>query len=344
MLYRHRSVVAPNLTSLAVLAALILSGCAEQPWRTADGRIVTGRIDYQKEPVTGRTYHLYIPTRYTPDRRWPLVVTAQGTFPFDQAQAQRDRWVTVAEREGLIVCSPDMDSANGLLSIPADRTPPELERDEDATLRILREVSYRYNIDSEAVMITAYSGGGFAAQFIGLHHPDFFRCIVGRDANFSVNLVSPAFAERARHMHVYLYYGAINLLGFELMHQEAARWFESHRFANFVMSKLPGGHSSNEAEAARYFLDIIGRWPSVRIQAAAVSVRTPRLVRFRADVRDRDGPASAVRVSWDFGDGTTATGTQVDHAYARDGLFKVFVTAVDADGHKEYAQQWYTVR
>ena len=335
--------VAPTTLVLLALAATLLAGCAVQPWRTAEGRIVVGKIDFQRESVTGRTYHLYIPTTYTPLKQWPLVITAQGTFPFDQALGQRDRWVAVAEREGLIVCSPDLDSANGFLAVPADRTPPELERDEDATLRIIRELLLRYNLNADAVMITAWSGGGFPAHFIGLNHPDLFRCIVGRAANFSVNLVPEALAERARHMHVYLFYGEFDLPGFDLMHQEAARWYAAHKFPNFLMHKFPGGHNSNESEAARYFLDLVNHWPSVRIRATTVSARASRLIRFQAEVRDNDGPASAVSVTWDFGDGTVATGALVDHSYAAAGLYKVFVTAVDPDGHREYAQQWYTV-
>ena len=88
-------------TALAAAGVAVLAGavgCEPQAWRTQDGTIVTGKVDFQKEPVSGRVYHLYIPKTYNPKRHYPLIVTAQGTFPFDQAAGQRDRWIDVAER------------------------------------------------------------------------------------------------------------------------------------------------------------------------------------------------------------------------------------------------------
>jgi len=41
--------------------ALLAVGCEPQAWRRPDGTIVTGKIDFQREPTTNRVYHLYIP-------------------------------------------------------------------------------------------------------------------------------------------------------------------------------------------------------------------------------------------------------------------------------------------
>ncbi|MCK4885425.1 PKD domain-containing protein, partial [Candidatus Bathyarchaeota archaeon] len=45
---------------------------------------------------------------------------------------------------------------------------------------------------------------------------------------------------------------------------------------------------------------------------------------------DPDG--TIVSYSWDFGDGTTATGVTVDHAYSEDGNYTVTLTVTDDDG------------
>jgi len=333
------------LAAVGLVAAVGLGGCAPTPWRTEDGRIVTGKLDYQKEPTTGRTYHLYIPTHYNPRRSYPLVMTAQGTFPFDQAQSQRDRWVEVAERYGLIICSPDFDGANGMLAIPPDKPPPELVRDDQATMAILNEVRRRYNIDPDAIMITGWSGGGYPAHYIGLHHPDVFRCIVGRTANFNEHLVSDEVARRARHMHVYVFFGEGDLPGFDQMNRDANFWYTVRGFRNFMIRQLPGGHNPNQLEAARYFLNIIRHWPAVHIDASRTEGPAPLTVRLRALVRDPDAPDGRVdSVLWNLGDGTVSAKPEVVHTYERPGLYNVFLTVVDLDGHHEYAQTWITVR
>ena len=129
--------------AILVAALLCVSGCGTEAWRNADGSIVTGKVSFQKEAATGRTYHLYIPTTYNPRRAYPLVVSGHGTFPFDEAAQQRDRWIEVAERYGLIVCAPDFDSATGFLGVPTDRPAPELVRDDEACTAILKEVFSR---------------------------------------------------------------------------------------------------------------------------------------------------------------------------------------------------------
>jgi len=334
------------LGAALLVGAVVAGGCASgsQVWRTADGRIATGRIDFQKEPTTGRVYHLYVPTTYNPRKAYPLVITAQGTFPFDQAAGQRDRWVEVAERTGLIICSPDFDSATGLLGIPADRPAPELVRDETAILAILDELKQHYNIRSDAVMITGWSGGGYPAQFIGLRHPDLFRCIVGRTSNFKENLVTDDVATRARHMHVYLFFGQGDLPGFADMNRDANFWYTIRRFQNFEIRELPGGHNPHQEEAARYFLDLINHWPSIRIDATPTEGRAPLAVRLRALARDPDAPDGRVdSVLWNFGDDSVAVRPEGVHTYDKPGLYNVFLTVVDKDGHREYTQAWVRV-
>ena len=333
--------------ALVVAGAAMLcaaAGCAPQAWRNEDGTVVTGKVDFQREPITGRTYHLYIPRTYNPRRQYPLVLTAQGTFPFDEAAGQRNRWVGVAERYGLIVCSADFDSATGWLGVPNDRPAPELVRDDKAAMAIIRELKSRYNINPDGIMITGWSAGGYPAHYIGLHHPDVFRCIVGRAANFKENLVTDDVALRARHVHVYVFFGEGDLPGFDQMNRDANFWYTVRGFRNFVIRRLSGGHNPNQVEAARYFLNIVEHWPAIHIDASTAKGRAPLTVKFRALVRDPDSPDGRVdSVLWNLGDNTVSARAEVTHTYARPGLYNVFLTVVDLDGHREYAQMWIRV-
>ena len=333
--------------ALVLAAAMLLlaaGGCVSNDWRSSDGRIVTGKIDFQHEATTGRTYHLYIPTNYNPRRRYPVVLTAQGTFPFDQAAAQRDKWIDVAERYGLIICSADFDGASGFLGIPRDRPAPELVRDEKAAVAIVRELKSRYSINPDGIMITGWSGGGFPAHFVGLHHPEIFRCIVGRAANFNDHLVTDDVALRARHMHVYVFFGESDLPGFAEQNREANFWYTMRGFRNFVIQPQPGGHEHNEIEAARYFLNIVNHWPAIQIDASTTEGPAPLTVTLRALVRDPDSPDGRVdSVLWNLGDGRISSAPEVTHAYERPGLYNVFLMVKDLDGHQEFKQIWIKV-
>ena len=336
--------LAAALVAALVAALLAAGGCGQDTWRRPDGTLVTGKVSFQKEPTTGRTYHLYIPTTYNPRRAYPLVVTGQGMFPFDEAAQQRDRWVDVAERYGIIICSPDLDSATGFLGVPSDRPAPELVRDEQAVVAVVREVRSRYNINPDGMMITGWSAGAFAAHYIGLHHPEVFRAIVGRAGNFNERLVPDDVAQRARHMHVYVFFGEGDLPGWPAMNREANYWYTVRGFRNFVIRPMGGGHDPNQLEAARYFLNVVNHWPAIHIDADKTEGQAPLTVTLRARVRDPDSPDGRVdSVLWNLGDNTVTSRPEVVHTYTKAGLYNVFLTVVDLDGHREYQQRWIRV-
>jgi len=338
---RHMAVAA----TVWLAAAVALSGCGATDARTSGSAVATGKIGYQKEPTTGRVYHLYVPTTYNPKRAWPLVVTAHGAFPFDEAAQQRDRWVDVAERYGFIVCSPDFDAATPWLAVPKDHPAPELVRDEKAVVAIVKEVESRYNINKTAIMITGWSAGGFPTHYIGMMHPEIFRCIVGRAANFKEGLVSDDVALRARHMHVYLFFGDGDLPGFDTMNRDANFWYTVRGFRNFVIRQLPGGHNPNQPEAARYFLNIVNHWPAIQIDASVTEGPAPLTVTLRALVRDPDSPDGRVdSVLWNLGDNTVSSKPELTRVYEKPGLYNIFLTVKDLDGHQEYTQTWIRVQ
>jgi len=67
---------------------------------------------------------------------------------------------------------------------------------------------------------------------------------------------------------------------------------------------------------------------AVDVPAAAATGNSARLT---ATARDT---WSAVELRWDFGDGTTATGAGVSHAWKAPGTYRVVLTAADSDGHQ----------
>jgi hypothetical protein len=65
--------------------------------------------------------------------------------------------------------------------------------------------------------------------------------------------------------------------------------------------------------------------PEVRIQAAPTEGEPPLTVSFQA-------VTTAARADWDLGDGTKATGREVQHTYSQPGVYIVTLTATDAGG------------
>jgi poly(3-hydroxybutyrate) depolymerase len=339
----RRMQAAAGVVAIMVLS-LVAAGCGTDNVRRGDGSVVTGKINGQKEPTTGCIYHLYIPTTYNPQRSYPLVVTGHGMFPWDEAAGQRDRWVDVAERYGLIIAAPDCDSATALLGIPADRPAPELIRDEKAVLGIVKEVRSRYNINPDAIATSGWSAGAFMAHFVGTRHPEIFRMIIARCGNFNDHLIADDAALRARHMHVYCFYGESDWPGFADQSREANYWYTFHGFRNFSIKAMPGGHDPNQTEAARYLLQIVNHWPATHIDASVTEGAAPLTVTFRARVHDPDAPDGRVdSVLWDFGDKTLSAKPEVVHTFTKPGLYNVFLTVVDLDDHHEYQQAWIRV-
>lgn len=97
-----------------------------------------------------QSYALYLPSSYSPNRRWPLVVSsdpgAHGSIPLE---LQKD----AAERLGYILVSSN-NSSNGPWQ-------PRFE----ATQAMLREVQARFPIDLQRLYFAGFSGGArFSSQ------------------------------------------------------------------------------------------------------------------------------------------------------------------------------------
>ncbi len=78
-------------------------------------------------------------------------------------------------------------------------------------------------------------------------------------------------------------------------------------------------------------ITVLNRVPVASFTESAETVSTGESIHFDAsESYDPDG--TIVAYSWDFGDGTTATGVVVDHAYEDDGVYTVTLTVTDDDG------------
>lgn len=114
---------------------------------------------------------LYVPTRYTSRRRWPLLaVLPRASEPIADA---REAWQQIAEAEGFIVVVP---------ADPNEASDPSWSYDiaDRERLAVLKAVAFAgrtYRIDTARVFATGAGRGGFGCWDLALHAPGAFRAM-----------------------------------------------------------------------------------------------------------------------------------------------------------------------
>lgn len=182
------------------LAGLLLCGCAV----TQDQNTPVAER-YQINPVTGRGFYLYVPSDYSHDRPWPLIVSCHGTPPYDVAAHHIRELKMLCEKNGCIVVAPELLATDGIIG---DGPIIGMLANESHVLSLVSLMCYRYNIDRANVMLTGFSGGGFPTYWIGLRHPEVFSTLVSRSGNFSEGNVAGWFDPlAARGLQVKVYHG-----------------------------------------------------------------------------------------------------------------------------------------
>jgi len=95
-------------------------------------------------------------------------------------------------------------------------------------------------------------------------------------------------------------------------------------------------------DSADATITVMNTPPVASFTATAETVNADESISFDAsESYDPDG--TIVSYSWDFGDGTTATGVSVQHAYSQDGTYTVTLTVIDDDGATDTASKTKTV-
>jgi hypothetical protein len=92
---------------------------------------------------------------------------------------------------------------------------------------------------------------------------------------------------------------------------------------------VDGGHGSARVDMGALEYQHVA--PTVTAQASPTAAGTGQPVSFSANAADAD-PGEAVSVTWNFDDGTSASGAAVDHAFTTAGSHTATAVATDASG------------
>lgn len=221
---------------------------------------------HQAEPITGRSYYLYVPSFYKADRDWPLVVTLHGTYGWDGPWAQIKEWKYVAETHGFIVVAPQLRSVQGIVPV-ADLIPgqwkSDLESDEKAILAIIDDLKARYRIDwgdpktgrRPAVMLTGFSAGGYPLYHTGLRNPKRFNMLIARACNSRLSLFETApLNDDVRRTPIAIFWGKDDLGTIHDQSWQAFEWLRTHRCFEAKAKKVQGGHLRRPETAYQMWL------------------------------------------------------------------------------------------
>jgi phospholipase/carboxylesterase len=223
-----------------LLLSGMLAGCPYLPPETRHAHVgVT-------EPITKGKYWLYVPSYYSEDRQWPLVVTLHGTNPWDGRTRQILEWKDTAERHGLIVVAPQLRSTQG----PVPVIPgvwyvdtDDLARDERAILETVEHVCRTHRVDSRHVLLTGFSSGGFPMYHTGLRNPGRFDMLIARDCNNSMKVLKQIeLSEEAKKLPVLIFWGKDDLKTIQDQSWQAFRWLREQGCFETNRRQIDGGH------------------------------------------------------------------------------------------------------
>jgi len=145
-------------------------------------------------PGTGESipYRLFVPSRWTPDMKLPLLVTLRAGTSVDNSYRSQNDLVVNAERRGYLVVTPmgyrplrqpyygsPYRIARPNAAAPADGwTTVENERAEQDVLNVIDLVTEEYNVDTSRVYLHGQNPSGSGALHLGARYPERFAALV----------------------------------------------------------------------------------------------------------------------------------------------------------------------
>lgn len=137
-------------------------------------------------------YRLFVPSRWNPNTRLPLLVTLRAGTSINNSYRSQNDFVKNAEQRGYLVVTPmgyrplrqpyygsPYQIARPKAAAPAAGwTPQENERAEQDVLYVIDLVTKEYNVDTSRVYLHGQNPSGSGALYLGAKYPERFAALV----------------------------------------------------------------------------------------------------------------------------------------------------------------------
>ncbi len=155
------------------------------------------------------------------------------------------------------------------------------------------------------------------------------------DVGLAINLSATVSGGSGATLEEWMFGDGTSATGSNVSHS----WNRSGQYAVLFHYEDAGGVFANRTENVTVNPDLSGTFYAVGLNTTE-SVPVGTEVEFRAAFQNGTPPYSVV---WSFGDGSSATGVDVMHAYGGRGAYSIRVTLVDAAGARASAQLPFTI-
>ncbi len=222
-------------------------------------RLEPGKVHHLKTKKHDRAWSLFVPSKYSKKKSWPLVISSHGRG--GSGKGEMGPWRGLAGKHGFIVACPDMCTATH--NRPTKSNLPPSQEDDEVLLEIYETICSQFRVNRRAVMITGFSGGGNPSYHSGLRHPDVFTHICTRGGNWAPQHLphdDKVLAAGRDHLQIYVFWGEkdhVLIIGNPHGTGQAYKALEALKQAGYKHIKeeqVPAmGHKSRPDLAATWF-------------------------------------------------------------------------------------------
>jgi len=194
-----------------------------------------------------------------------------------------------------------------------------LRRDEQTVLNAVRHVQGAYHISEDRIFIHGWSGGAYAALYVGLKNPDVFRSVSLLGPRFDDGLNNDVARQIDPYQAVFVNYSARDSI-FGKNAKLCVEWLRDHG-ANVIDDPFGPSRASSTERIVDFYEDNTRKQSWIRVHVSHADDENRLAVRFKA--RSSYKP---LQYRWQFGDGDESPVAEPIHVYAKPGTYLMTLT------------------